>query len=397
MPSAHTTQKSFKDTKRDKPKHSSKDKGVTKKGGAGGKGSWGSAKDDHKYMDEDGHALGQRDPNYDPVDATENAKQIRLSVYTPSEQVGRDFRTSMTDLVQFKQAVRAALEEYLVSHDVEEFITCIKEADSPLHHQDLPAILIKAAMDRPDQDRARISALLSALSKANTLSTTQMTQGFRKLYHNIEDMRNDHPDAKIILSDFVGHGIATGYLDGKDTAQMDQALTDLEKFPALKGTKAKIKSAVKEYFSSNELAEFTSAIKTINPALQFEAVKVLLSLALDLEDCHRERANVALASLAHSTISQEQVSKGVTILLDRVEDIFLDVPDVLRLFSCMIARAIADEALEPAFLLRLDLAPSDMGFSVAAQAKKLMNMDNAAAKLEDVWGASSAQERLAGC
>jgi hypothetical protein len=50
--------------------------------------------------------------------------------------------------------------------------------------------------------------------------------------------------------------------------------------------------------------------------------------------------------------------------LDRVEDLTLDVPDVPRLMSLILARAIADEAVPPSFLLRLDLAKEDQGFKV---------------------------------
>lgn len=35
---------------------------------AGGRGTWGNPKDDEKYIDEDIHAIDDRDPNYDPVD-----------------------------------------------------------------------------------------------------------------------------------------------------------------------------------------------------------------------------------------------------------------------------------------------------------------------------------------
>jgi hypothetical protein len=52
------------------------------------------------------------------------------------------------------------------------------------------------------------------------------------------------------------------------------------------------------------------------------------------------------------------------VLLERVEDLTLDVPDVPRLLSLILARAIADEAIPPSFLLRLDLASEDQGFKV---------------------------------
>jgi hypothetical protein len=39
----------------------------------------------------------------------------------------------------------------------------------------------------------------------------------------------------------------------------------------------------------------------------------------------------------------------------RVEDLYLDVRDVLHLLACFLARAVVDECVPPAFLLRQDL------------------------------------------
>jgi len=70
----------------------------------------------------------------------------------------------------------------------------------------------------------------------------------------------------------------------------------------------------------------------------------------------------------------------------------LDVPDVLRLLSCLLARAVSDEALPPSFLLRLDLSENDFGFQVARQAQHLLKKQGAVALLENVWGQAESSE-----
>jgi len=93
-----------------------------------------------------------------------------------------------------------------------------------------------------------------------------------------------------------------------------------------------------------------------------------------------------IESLTGTTISHAEVEKGFETLLQRVEDIYNDVPHVLEYLSCFIARAIVDEALPPIFLARVNLLPSDMGSQVVKQAGVLLHEKHAAARLSHVWG-----------
>jgi hypothetical protein len=255
-----------------------------------------------------------------------------------------------------------------------------------LFHQDLPAILIKYSLDRSDSDRQHISSLLQTLVKENLVTTSQMTVGFRKLFNQIDELCVDAPNTKVILFEFVGHGRAAGYLDSGAVAAMEKETLYLAEPHKLVSWKKTIKDIIQEYFVSGEARELVRAISEIPAAMHFEVVKQLGNTALDRTNAERERASVAFANLSGSTISGDQMAKGFTILLNRVEDIYLDVPDVLRLLSCLLARAVSDEVLPPAFLLRLDLAESDFGFQVARQAQTLLQRSGAATFLENVWG-----------
>lgn len=380
----YPTQKSHKSDIRDKPKHSDKLTTTTKKGGGGGKGTWGSIQDDIRYADEDVHAVDERDPNYDPTDSEE--KGFTLKSYNPTPEVDRFFANTMRDLTLFKRKVRAACDEYISSLDSAEFIKSVQGLEFSLYHQDLPAILIKYALDRSDSDRQHISSLLHYMVRENLLTSAQMTKGFRKLFNVIDELAVDAPNARVILFEFVGHGRAAGYLDSEAVAAMENEavyLSEPEKSATWKKT---IKDIVQEYFVSADVKELERAVKEVPSAMHFEVIKQMGNTALDKGNAERERANVAFAALVGTTISADQMAKGFTILLNRVEDIYLDVPEVLKLLSRMLARAVSDEALPPAFLLRLDLHEGDLGFQVAKEAQTLLKQPGAVQFLENVWG-----------
>ena len=387
----YPTQKSHKSGLRDKPKHSDKlltSSSVPKKGGGGGKGTWGSYKDDVRYADEDGHAVDEGDPNYDPAEE----KGYLLKRYNPAPEVDRFFANTMRDLTLFKKKVRSACEEYISSLDATEFIKSVQGLEFSLYHQDLPAILIKYALDRSDSDRQHISSLLHAMVKENLLTSAQMTKGFRKLFNVIDELAVDAPNARVILFEFVGHGRAAGYLESEAMATMENEAVYLSEPEKLARSKKAIKDIVEEYFVSADVDELVRAVKEIPPATTFEVIKQMGNTALDRGDAERERANVGFAALVGGAVSADQMAKGFTILLSRVEDIYLDVPDVLRLLSRMVARAVSDEALPPAFLLRLDLHEGDLGFQVAKEAQHLLGQPGAVQFLENVWGQAKEDE-----
>ena len=84
-------------------------------------------------------------------------------------------------------------------------------------------------------------------------------------------------------------------------------------------------------------------------------------------------------------LSQADVEKGFTSLLERIEDLSLDVPNALKFLSIFVARAEVDEVLPPAFLVRADLGEHDAGSQVLRQAQQLLKQDNASEALLYVW------------
>jgi len=207
----------------------------------------------------------------------------------------------------------------------------------------------------------------------------------KKLYNSLDDLLLDAPNAKTILKGFVDHAVTNGYLSPKDRDGLYSAADVLTDTKAVQLVKSQVKELALEYFKNPDLDEARSAIKGITASLHYEVVKQVISIALDLENKDRENASVFLAEFSGQEIQTDQVIKGFTILFQRVEDLALDVPDVLKLLSSFLGRAVTDEAIPPSLLGRVDLSTHDMGYHVVAAAKDLLAAPKAGLRLSRVW------------
>ena len=89
----------------------------------------------------------------------------------------------------------------------------------------------------------------------------------------------------------------------------------------------------------------------IPPFYRVEVVKRSISMALDRDNRCRELTSQFLAKLTSNQIVRvPSAILGFEILLQRVEDLRKDVPDVQKLLARFLARAIVDEVLFPSFL-----------------------------------------------
>jgi len=386
--SAHTTHKSFKTDRRDKPKHSGR-LGATsgpKKGGGGGKGTWGRPGDEAQQGE-----IDPNDPNYEDESLPpsisnwqfhpENAQQIK-------------FANSLADLAEFKKTIKTAAAEYLDSLDSSEFCRLVTSAGCSVFHSDLPAILLKYSFDLTDEQRARISNLLLALHKAGLITQAQMGAGLRKVYLALPDILVDAPRAKLHLREHVAFAVAAGFLDAGLAKQLESeydALSDTEKVAALK---KKIDVILEDFFASESLPDAVDALRELNaPFVHFEVVKRLLTQALDRGNRQREGASVFLSDQIGHLLTLADVERGFTLLLERMEDLALDCPTAFRDLSIFIARCVVDEVLPPAFLVRVDLGESDAGSQVLQRAQQLLKQEDASDALTSAWEALEEQKQ----
>jgi len=389
--SPHTTQKSFKTDRRDKPKHSGRLGATTgpKKGGGGGKGTWGRPGDESNPVEDD-----PNDPNFD--EGSELPAGISSWQFHPEKSAQIKFANSIADLAHFKKTIKQAAAEYLQSNDAEEFCRIVNAEGCSVFHSDLPAILVKYSFDLTDAERARISNLLLALHKAGLITHAQVGAGFRKIYNHLPDILVDAPQARIHLREHVSFAVAAGILDAGLAKQLEaeqELLADQAKVSELK---KKIDGIILEFFTSESLPDAVDALRELNaPWLHFEIVKRLVSHSLDHGNRQREGASIFLSDQVGHLLTAADVEKGFVALLERVEDLSLDCPSALRDLSIFIARAVVDEVLPPAFLVRVDLGQADAGTQVLERASQLLKQPDASDALVSAWEALEEQKKAA--
>lgn len=71
---------------------------------------------------------------------------------------------------------------------------------------------------------------------------------------------------------------------------------------------------------------------------------------MDLHDRERELASNLLPRLYPNVITHNKIIEGFTALLERIEDLKLDIPSAPEYLSAFLARAVVDDLLPPAFL-----------------------------------------------
>jgi len=361
---------------RDKPKHTRQGRpnpSTIKKGGRG----WGNPADDVKYMD-DPSFLDTNDPNFDP---NEEAMQ-----HIPSAAVQAKFVATAVDLKNYKKDIKAALAEYLSNEDIKEFTRVLLELDMTVYHTELTKIIVSKGLDFNAQQRAKLSTLLASLHTEGHLTAAQARAGFQKIYNNLDEVLMDAPNALPILREFTEHAVSNGFLvpaDLEEFATEEKLHDDTEGMAAIK---TQIKALVREFLVSEDVNDLCQSVEELKaPRMGHEVIKRLVYSACDGNNRAKEVASRFIAEVPRSLISAEQKDKAFAILLERTEDMYLDTPDILFIMSSFIARAIVDESLAPAFLVRQDLEQGDMGFQVVTQVERLLSRRGASSMLANVW------------
>lgn len=403
----------LKNEARDKPRHSANYNRQAKKGGAGGKGTWGSPQQDYLYIDEDIHALDENDPNFDDdIDGT----ATQWALYEPAKalKASRSFMRSLEAASDFKETVEAAVRSLLMNHEIDDFIQTIRGLDVPELHHEIPKIAISSAMDSDEAARRLISDLLRQLAHEQIITPAQMSFAFRRLYNHLPDLCLDVPNAHGLLNEFTRRATLRNYLDPTIAEQLQVSADALQDQNDLKNANKAFVDLLDEYFVSEELEEAIQTLKELdNAALHHEFVKVCVLHALDRNRREYELASQLLGAAVGTVVTSVAAENGFEMLLDRVEDMVQDTPDAMRLLATFIARAVVDECIPPAFVQRLRVhhaleshqdrengdhsnvstskkkESGDAGEHVLRSASRLLAMPHAASRLSHCWGPSS--------
>jgi len=187
------------------------------------------------------------------------------------------------------------------------------------------------------------------------------------------------------------YGATSGTSDSRDPNYDSEGDEVPPPTPATVVFKAGVANILDEYFVSGDAGDVGRALQELgHPELHQEFVKSVISRSLDLHDRERELASELLPRVYTHPISREKIVEGFTILLERLDDLKLDIPQAPEYLANFLARAVVDDLLPPAFLSP-DSADVEIAKETLLQAKNLLSGKSAARRVANIWGASGGQ------
>jgi len=339
-------------------------RGLPKKGGGGGKGTWGKpgCELEPPWVD-------PNDPNYDSDEQDQNAS---LEVLVPElsehdilkmlEPLFREyFEHGETSEVQF------TLQEMLPNFGVRRWM--------------IVTLLIEMAMDHKPSHREMTSTLISDLY-LKVITQRDLGKAFDHLLRQLPDLVLDTPDAVDILGNFIARAIADdcippkfiisykGHVEDEDARSalqraqnllsMKHGLVRLDNVWGVGGgirpvkyLVKKIRLLLKEYLCSGDLKEATRCLLELEvPHFHHELVYRGILMVVEAMHTKTEEAMTKLLKHLFDTfvVSIDQMKVGFERIYDSLPDLAIDVPaaySILERFVVMSRKAsyIDDETV----------------------------------------------------
>lgn len=359
------TSKGGSPLKDDKHSHSPKD-GRPKKGGSGGKGTWGGL-----LETEEGHALDLNDPNYDSTEECDHT----------------NVRKSAEEFAEYKKKAAVIVEEYFATDDVVSTASELREISLPRYNFYFVKKLVSMAMDRHDKEKEMAAVLLSALY-ADVIDPSQVYKGFGKLVESSDDLIVDIPDTIDVLALFVARAVVDdilppafltkhlaslpkdskgvqvlrraekGYLAAPLHAEIIERRWGGSKNTTVEDVKARINNLLVEYTVSGDVKEACRCIKDLKvPFFHHEIIKRALIMAMERRHAEDRLLDLLKAAAEEGLINSSQISKGFGRMIDSVDDLSLDIPSAKSILKSLISKAASEGWLSASSLKSLSLEP----------------------------------------
>jgi len=304
--------------------------GSPKKGGGGGKYSWGKGGlDDLKAVS----IKDEHDPNYDSEEETNEEVVIA--------------KTEITSPIE------VLIQDFLSSGDVEETIKGLKELKITTPEQFVKKSIIRA-MEKQAYERELVSKLLSAVYNI-AVTPEKISDGFQAALDSLEDIILDNPDAVDMLSKFLARAIfdeiiAPAFLKNASakTSLAEQCLVDANgllnqpfrserlshiwgagDLSSVKRLKGEIAMVFEEYLNTGDLHEADRTVRELNARFFHpQLVKQGIVLALQKEGENRKKILSLIQALSkEDLVSKEHVNQGFVLCFEGLEDLKLDFPN----------------------------------------------------------------------
>ncbi|KAK2508912.1 hypothetical protein MC885_012926, partial [Smutsia gigantea] len=300
----------------DRRSRSGKGRGLPKKGGAGGKGVWGTPGQVYDVEEVD-----VKDPNYD--DDQENC--VYETVVLPLDETA--FEKTLTPIIQ----------EYFEHGDTNEVAEMLRDLNLGEMKSGVPVLAVSLALEGKASHREMTSKLLSDLC-GTVMSTNDVEKSFDKLLKDLPELALDTPRAPQHIQ--VSESI---FCFGR--AALDKATVLLS---MSKGGKRKdsvwgsgggqqsvnhlvkeIDMLLKEYLLSGDISEAEHCLKELEvPHFHHELVYEAIVMVLEStgESTFRMILDLLKSLWKSSTITLDQMKRGYERIYNEIPDINLDVP-----------------------------------------------------------------------
>jgi len=331
-------------------------RGLPKKGGAGGKGTWGKLGDELELP-----WVDPSDPNYDSDNQEgEDKKVVKLSPLAPvmSEE---DVRKTIEPLIL----------EYFENGDSEEVVHSLEEMLQNLSARRwmVASLAMELSMDHKPSHRELTSRLLSDLY-LKVLSQRDIGKAFDFLLKQIQELILDAPEAPTIVGNFMARAIADDCIPPKFLNSYKGHVTEAEAAKALcradtllnikhglvrldnvwgvgggirpvKYLVKQIMALLKEYLCSCDVAEATRCLADLEVP-HFHHELVYEAVIMVIESMH-EKTEEAMCKLLQSlfrsfVITIDQMRAGFFRVYEEMAEISLDVPAAYLILERFVIR-----------------------------------------------------------
>jgi len=349
-------------------------RGLPKKGGAGGKGTWGKLgcelempwmdPNDPNYVsdDEDIENAGDNVEGLNGGKAGGGAVKAKTKLKTVVPEMSEEDVT---------KAVEPLILEYFENNDAMEVLYTLQEMLMNLGSRRwmIVSICIELAMDHKPSHRELTSVLISELY-LKVISQRDIGKAFDHLLHQLPDLILDTPDAPEILGNFLARSIADDCIPPKflhsykghvETSEAKAALCKADTLLSMKHglvrldnvwgvgggdrpVKYLIKKIVlllKEYLCSGDIKEATRCLQELEVP-HFHHELVYEAVVIVIESMH-EKTDEAMCKLLQAlfrsfVITIDQMRVGFERVYEFMPDIAIDVPAAYAILERFVIR-----------------------------------------------------------
>lgn len=351
------------DIKKSKSKDDRKDRtgivGSPKKGGGGGKGTWGKGGADDLIQSK----VDTRDPNYDSDEE---------EIVDSKSAKNKD---TIMKPVEVNSPIETILREYFVEGEIGEVVRRLKEVT--VNHVDFIRKSIVLSMEKQPYERELVSKLLSQLY-GQYVSPADISDGFKSTISKLDDIVLDIPEASDMLGKFIARAIideiippsflksveaeteiikectrlANGYINDPHRSKKLEHIWGPGDLESVKRLQKEVAKLVEEYFTSNDKVETERCIRNLNvPHFHFHIVKQALVQSCQHDDQKNTKKILDLLLFFNSTgiVSPAHVAQGFKAYQAQLEDIKLDAPKAPTVFNQIVKSAIEAKLLDESF------------------------------------------------